>query len=86
MPLTVGGGVRSANDMVRLLRAGADKVAINSAAVADPELISRCAAKAGRQCVVVSIDARKTGKTYEIFHPWRTQSHRHGCGRLCPAG
>ena len=67
MPLTVGGGVRSANDMVRLLRAGADKVAVNSAAVADPELISRCAARAGRQCVVVSIDARKTGDHWEIF-------------------
>lgn len=67
MPLTVGGGVRSANDMIQLLRAGADKVAINSAAVKDPEVISRCAARAGRQCVVVSIDARKTGNTYEIF-------------------
>lgn len=67
MPLTVGGGVRSADDMVLLLRAGADKVAINSAAVADPELIGRCAAKAGRQCVVVSIDARKAADGYEIY-------------------
>jgi cyclase len=58
MPLTVGGGVRSADDLVALLRAGADKVAINSAAVADPSVISRCAAKAGRQAVVVAIDAR----------------------------
>ena len=73
MPLTVGGGVRSENDMVQLLRAGADKVAINSAAVKDPDVISRCAAKAGRQCVVVSIDARKTGETWEIFtHGGRT--------------
>ena len=73
MPLTVGGGVRSENDMVQLLRAGADKVAINSAAVKDPDVISRCAAKAGRQCVVASIDARKTGKTWEIFtHGGRT--------------
>jgi len=73
MPLTVGGGVRSDNDMVQLLRAGADKVAINSAAVKDPEVVSRCAAKAGRQCVVVSIDARKTGDTWEIFtHGGRT--------------
>lgn len=67
MPLTVGGGVRSVEDMVALLRAGADKVAINSAAVSDPELISACAAKAGRQCVVVAIDARKTGEHWEIF-------------------
>lgn len=67
MPLTVGGGVRSADNMVQLLRAGADKVAINSAAVKDPELISYCAAKAGRQCVVVSIDARRTGDGWEIF-------------------
>lgn len=67
MPLTVGGGVRSADDMVRLLRAGADKVAVNSAAVADPDLISRCAARAGRQCVVVSIDARRVDEHWEIF-------------------
>lgn len=67
MPLTVGGGVRSETDMIALLRAGADKVAINSAAVKDPEIISRCAARAGRQCVVVSIDARRTGDTWEIF-------------------
>ena len=67
MPLTVGGGVRSVEDLVALLKAGADKVAINSAAVADPGLISRCAAKAGRQCVVVAIDARKTGNHWEIF-------------------
>jgi cyclase len=73
MPLTVGGGVRSEEDMVQLLRAGADKVAINSAAVKDPDVISRCAAKAGRQCVVVSIDARKTGDHWEIFtHGGRT--------------
>jgi len=73
MPLTVGGGVRSEADMVQLLRAGADKVAINSAAVKEPDLISRCAAKAGRQCVVVSIDARATGDTWEIFtHGGRT--------------
>ena len=67
MPLTVGGGVRSAEDMVTLLRAGADKVAINSAAVADPELISRCATRCGRQCVVVAIDARRSGDGFEVF-------------------
>jgi len=67
MPLTVGGGVRSAEDLVALLRAGADKVAINSAAVADPSVISHCAAKAGSQAVVVAIDARAVGDHWEIF-------------------
>ena len=67
MPLTVGGGVRSPEDMVALLRAGADKVAINSAAVADPDVIARCAAKAGSQCVTVAIDAKASGDSYEIY-------------------
>ncbi|MEM7493968.1 MAG: imidazole glycerol phosphate synthase subunit HisF [Pseudomonadota bacterium] len=67
MPLTVGGGVRSAENMLALLRAGADKVAVNSAAVANPDVISECAARAGRQCVVVAIDARQSGDSWEIF-------------------
>ncbi|MEL6567482.1 MAG: imidazole glycerol phosphate synthase subunit HisF [Pseudomonadota bacterium] len=67
MPLTVGGGVRSADDMVTLLRAGADKVAINSAAVADPDVISACATRVGRQCVVVAIDARKEVGGYTVY-------------------
>ncbi|RIJ30353.1 imidazole glycerol phosphate synthase subunit HisF [Henriciella mobilis] len=67
MPLTVGGGVRSAADLVQLLRSGADKVAINSAAVANPAVITECAAKGGSQAVVVAIDARKSGDTWEIF-------------------
>jgi len=58
IPLTVGGGVRSVADMRDVLRAGADKVSLNTAAVADPTLISRCAARFGRQAVVVAIDAR----------------------------
>ncbi len=62
VPLTVGGGVRSVDDMRGVLRAGADRVAVNSAAVADPTLVDRCARRFGRQCVVVSIDARRTGK------------------------
>jgi imidazole glycerol-phosphate synthase subunit HisF len=60
IPLTVGGGVRSTADMRAVLRAGADKVAINSAAVADPGLIGRCARRFGRQAVVVAIDARRS--------------------------
>jgi imidazole glycerol-phosphate synthase subunit HisF len=59
IPLTVGGGVRSVDDMRDVLRAGADKVSLNTAAAADPELIARCAARFGRQAVVVAIDARR---------------------------
>ena len=68
MPLTVGGGVRSVEDARALLLAGADKVAINSAAVARPELVREIAEKFGSQCVVASIDARRVadGK-WEIF-------------------
>jgi cyclase len=58
IPLTVGGGVRSVDDMRAVLRAGADKVGLNTAAVADPDLVARCAARFGRQAVVVAIDAR----------------------------
>ena len=63
IPLTVGGGVRSVDEMRDVLRAGADKVSLNSAAVADPELISRCAARFGRQAVVIAIDARRLPHT-----------------------
>jgi cyclase len=59
IPLTVGGGVRSVRDMRDVLRAGADKVSLNTAAVADPTLISACALRFGRQAVVVAIDARR---------------------------
>ena len=60
MPLTVGGGVRSVEDMRLLLRAGADKISLNSAALARPEIISEGALAFGNQCMVVSIDAKKT--------------------------
>jgi cyclase len=59
IPLTVGGGVRTVREMRDVLRAGADKVSLNTAAVADPTLVSRCAARFGRQAVVVAIDARR---------------------------
>jgi cyclase len=59
VPLTVGGGVRTVAEMRDVLRAGADKVSLNTAAVLDPNLISRCAARFGRQAVVVAIDARR---------------------------
>jgi cyclase len=61
IPLTVGGGVRSVEEMRDVLRAGADKVSLNTAAVADPELVTACARKFGSQAVVVAIDARASG-------------------------
>ena len=67
MPLTVGGGVRSVADARALLLAGADKVAVNSTAVARPELVAEIAQKMGSQCVVASVDARKTAQGWEIF-------------------
>ena len=67
MPLTVGGGVRSVDDARTLLLAGADKVAVNSAAVARPGLVADIAARMGSQCVVASVDARRVGDGWEVF-------------------
>jgi len=68
MPLTVGGGLRSVEDMHTMLRAGADKISINSAALANPDLIRAGAEKFGSQCIVVSIDARKVAPDrWEVF-------------------
>lgn len=68
MPLTVGGGLRSIEDLYAMLRAGADKTSINSSALANPELIRGGAEKFGSQCIVVSIDARKVGPDrWEVF-------------------
>jgi cyclase len=61
IPLTVGGGVRAVEDVDRLLRAGADKVALNTAAIARPELLGQAARRFGAQCVVLSVDARRAG-------------------------
>jgi imidazole glycerol-phosphate synthase subunit HisF len=73
MPLTVGGGVRSVEDARALLLAGADKVGVNSAAVARPELIAEMAERFGSQCVVASVDARRVGSGFEVFtHGGRT--------------
>ncbi len=67
MPLTVGGGVRSVEDARALLLAGADKVAVNSAAVTRPELVADIAEKFGSQCMVASVDARRTGAGWQIY-------------------
>jgi cyclase len=68
MPLTVGGGLRSVEDMYTMLRAGADKISINSSALATPDLIRAGAEKFGSQCIVVSIDAKQVGPDrWEVF-------------------
>ncbi|RIK38168.1 MAG: imidazole glycerol phosphate synthase subunit HisF [Chloroflexi bacterium] len=77
IPLTVGGGIRSSDDMYRMLRAGAEKVGVNSAAVARPELIAEGAKRFGSQCIVLAIDARRSGPdTWEVF----THGGRRGAG------
>ena len=74
IPLTVGGGVREVSDVRRLLNAGADKVSMNSSAVANPDLVSDASAHYGSQCIVVAIDAKQTPSgTWEVFtHGGRT--------------
>lgn len=67
IPLTVGGGLRTVDDMRAMLRAGADKVSLNTSAVLDPELLRRGAEKFGSQCIVLSIDARWNGRFYEVY-------------------
>ena len=67
MPLTVGGGVRTVEDVRTLLIAGADKVSINTAAIKNPQLINDAASKFGSQCIVVAIDAKRVNKSYRIF-------------------
>ena len=66
IPLTVGGGVRDVDGVNALLRAGADKVSLNSAAVRDPALLARCADRFGTQCMVIAIDARRRGDGWEV--------------------
>ncbi|MFV1970747.1 MAG: imidazole glycerol phosphate synthase subunit HisF [Acidimicrobiia bacterium] len=94
VPLTVGGGVRSVDDMRAVLRAGADKVAINSAAVQQPRLIQECAHAFGTQCVVVAIDAKKSSAGWSVYThggrvdtelsalDWAGRAQRLGAGEL----
>ena len=67
IPLTVGGGIRSIEDMTEIVKAGAEKVSINSAAINDPNLITKGAKKFGSQCIVVAIDAKRKGKSWEVY-------------------
>lgn len=95
IPLTVGGGLRSVEDMRAMLEAGADKVSLNSAAIRDPDLISRGAAAFGTQCIVVAIDARRRAQGgWEVFThggrkptgldavEWAVEAERRGAGEL----
>ena len=78
MPLTVGGGLRSLDDIRAMLNAGADKVSLNTAAVKEPDLVSRASAKFGNQCIVVAIDAKRVGDgQWEVY----THGGRRPTGR-----
>jgi cyclase len=79
MPLTVGGGVRTLDDIRNLLRAGADKVSINTAAVFDPDFVAKASRRFGSQCIVVAIDARRGEDTDEAFEVF-THGGRKGSG------
>ncbi len=94
IPFTVGGGIRSVEDFNIMLRAGADKVSVNSAAVKRPDLINEAAYKFGSQCVVVAIDAKRTGDSWEIYTAggriptgidavqWAVEAEKRGAGEL----
>jgi cyclase len=94
MPLTVGGGIRTLEDIRQLLRAGADKISINTAAVNDPELITRSSNRFGSQCIVVAIDAKRTALGFEVFihgghtptgldaFQWAERANRLGAGEI----
>lgn len=95
VPLTVGGGIRSADDFRELLLAGADKVSVNSAAIRNPVMISEAAARFGNQCVVVAIDGKKTAQDqYHVFVnggridtgldvvKWAIEAERLGAGEI----
>ena len=94
IPFTVGGGIRTVDDFKAILREGADKVSVNSAAIMNPHLISEAAEKFGSQCVVVAIDAKKTPDGYHIFIiggrvdmgidaiEWAMQADKLGAGEI----
>jgi cyclase len=67
IPLTVGGGIRSFEDVRKTLKVGADKISVNTAAVADPKMITKCADAFGSQCIVLALDAKRTGDSWEVY-------------------
>jgi cyclase len=84
MPLTVGGGINSVEDIRALLNAGADKISINTAAVRDPDLVRAAAARFGSQCIVVAIDARKTADGWKVFtHGGRNITEKDAVAWAC---
>lgn len=94
IPFTVGGGIRAADDFKDILRAGADKVSVNSAAVRNPELISEAAERYGSQCVVCAIDAKRSGASWEVYLnggriptgidavKWAVEAEKRGAGEI----
>jgi len=94
IPLTVGGGIRTIDDISRLLNVGCDKISLNSAAIKNPNLIDEAANKFGSQCVVVAIDAKKTGDNYSVFINggrldtgkdaliWAKEAQKRGAGEI----
>jgi len=94
IPLTVGGGIRSFKDVRMTLVSGADKVSLNTAALANPGLITECAESFGRQCIVVAIDAKRKGDSWEVFThsgtktggidaiEWAKEACERGCGEI----
>lgn len=94
IPFTVGGGIRTADDFKDILRAGADKVSVNSAAVRDPDLITQAAERYGSQCVVCAIDAKRNGSSWEVYLnggriptgidavEWACEAERRGAGEI----
>ncbi|WP_297143437.1 imidazole glycerol phosphate synthase subunit HisF [uncultured Eubacterium sp.] len=94
IPFTVGGGIKSVDDFKELLRAGADKISVNSAAVRNPDLINEAAYKFGSQCVVVAIDAKKNENLWEVYLnggriptgidavEWAKEAEKRGAGEI----
>ena len=94
IPLTVGGGIRTIDDISRLLNVGCDKISLNSAAIKNPNLIDEAANKFGSQCVVVAIDAKKTDEGYSVFInggrldtgkdalAWAKEAQERGAGKM----
>lgn len=94
IPFTVGGGIRTVDDFTQILRAGADKVSVNSAAIKRPDIINEAAYKFGSQCVVVAIDAKRNGNSWEVYInggripmgmdvvEWAKEAEKRGAGEI----